>query len=433
MRILVVGLNYWPEESGNPVFTVRRCEYLASRGHEVTICTGFPYYPQWRICDEYRGRLFARETHNGVTILRSYVYVPRRVTSARRIIHEASFVASSLARALGQKKPDLVLVVSAPLGLAVPAFVLTRLWRVPYVFHVQDMQPDAAMDLGMLRPKLLFDFLYRLERFAYRKAALVSALTERMRQRIIAKGVPAGKVVVFSHCADQSLFSVPPGAGGEVFRKQHDLGDRFVVLHSGNMGVKQGLEVAIEAARLSRDDPRIVYLLVGDGVARPALVERASAFGVDNVRFLPLQPKEIFVEMLAAADVCLITERQSVADILFPGKTLAFLAAGRPMIASLGAYNEAADVVARSGAGLVVEPEDPRALLDAIVRMRSDTAGRLAMGERGRVWAREHWDPERILPWMETQLVRLAANGNLSGKAAMTIRDGLALSEEEKN
>src|SRR5713101_6664683 len=138
MQLLVLGINYWPEETGIAVFNTGRCEYLAARGHQVTMCTAFPYYPHWWVPDEYRGRFFAREVRNGVTILRSYLYVPRRVTSVRRVLHEASFIASSCLRSLGGEKPDLLLVVSPPLGLAVTAVLLSRLWKIPYVFHVED-------------------------------------------------------------------------------------------------------------------------------------------------------------------------------------------------------------------------------------------------------------------------------------------------------
>jgi colanic acid biosynthesis glycosyl transferase WcaI len=126
MHLLVLGINYWPEETGIAVFSTGRCEYLAAQGHGVTMVTAFPYYPQWRVYDGYRGRLFARETRNAVTILRCYLYVPRQVTPVRRGLHEASFLASSLIRALGVRRPDLLLVVSPPLGLALAAVLLGR-------------------------------------------------------------------------------------------------------------------------------------------------------------------------------------------------------------------------------------------------------------------------------------------------------------------
>jgi colanic acid biosynthesis glycosyl transferase WcaI len=126
MRILVLGINYCPELTGIAPFTTGRCEYLAARGHEVSICTALPYYPEWRVSEDYRGRLFMREKRNGVTILRSRIYVPARANPVRRILHESSFVLASLLRALTQPRPDVMIVVSPPLGLVLPAVLLSR-------------------------------------------------------------------------------------------------------------------------------------------------------------------------------------------------------------------------------------------------------------------------------------------------------------------
>ena len=412
MRILVLGINYWPEETGIAVFSTGRCEYLAAQGHQVTMCTAFPYYPQWRVPDEYRWRLFAREVRNRVTILRSYLYVPRRVTSARRVLHEASFIASSCLRMLAGQRPDLLLTVSPPLGLAATSVLLSRLWKIPYVFHVTDLQPDTALDLGMLPSGRLIEGLYAVERLGYRHAALISTLTETMRRRIVSKGIPLEKVTLFSDWADPSLFAVPLTGGGETFRRAFGLGDRFLVVHAGNMGVKQGLEVVLDAAERSQDRPEITYLLVGDGAMRPTLEAKAKALGLSNIRFLPLQPREVFLDMLAAADVCLVTQQRTVADIVFPSKVLTLMAAGRPVIASLSPSSQVATVVTEAGAGVVVQPEDPQGLLEAILALCSDSGGCRAMGERGRAYASEHWDRERILPAMEARLLQVIGDSS---------------------
>jgi colanic acid biosynthesis glycosyl transferase WcaI len=333
------------------------------------------------------------------------------------VLHEASFIVSSLLSALRRQRPDLLYVVSAPLGLAASAYLLSWYWRVPYAFYVSDMQPDAAADLRML-PGPMMRFLYGLERFAYRHAAIVATLTEGMRQRIISKGVPPEKVVVFSHCAEPSLFDVPARGGGAAFRLTHGLDGQFIVLHSGNMGVKQGLEVVIDAAARTRADKSIVYLLVGDGVARPALQERARALELDNVRFLPVQPREVFRDMLGAADICVITERASVGDILFPGKTIDFLAAGRAVIGSLSASTEVGRILGDAGAGLVVPPENPDALAEAVLRLRNDDELRSRLSRQGRAYAREHWDRDRVLPYFEKTLLQLVGSKTTQRSAA---------------
>jgi colanic acid biosynthesis glycosyl transferase WcaI len=414
MRVLMLGINYWPEATGIAVFNTGRCEYLAARGHDVTMCTGFPYYPQWRIDARYRGRWVGRETRNGVRILRSYLYVPRRVTNLRRIVHEASFVASSCIRALGGRRPDILITESPPLALALSSVLLSRVWRVPYVFHVSDLQPDAAVDLGMLSSGPVTRVLYALERLAYRRAALVATLTPAMRSRILAKGIAPEQVAVFPDWAEPDLFELPLEGGGVTAREQLELDGAFLVVHAGNMGVKQGLDVVLGAAERSRDHRDLVYLLVGDGAVRRTLENRAREQKLDNVRFIPLLPTPTFYELLSTSDVTLVTQQRVVADIVFPSKVRTLMAAGRPVVASLNASSEVARVVTEGGAGVVVPPENPDALLETILALRSGRDRRRQMGVQGRAYARAHWNPEGILPEMERQLVRVAVRGKSS-------------------
>jgi colanic acid biosynthesis glycosyl transferase WcaI len=409
MRILHLGINYWPDETGIAPFATGRCEYLAARGHEVVACTAPPYYPQWRVPNKYRGRLFSSEKRNGVTIRRSWIYVPGSLTSLKRILHESSFICSSLLRAIGNGRPELIFVTSPPLGLTVSAIMLSRLWRVPYVLHVADLQPDAAVDLGMLSQGRLIKALYRLEAAGYRNATLVSTLTEAMRRRIVAKGVPSEKVMMFSDWVDPQLFSIK--APQSTRRATPDT--PFIAAHFGNMGVKQGLDVILEAAKLSRDDPRIIYLLAGDGAARPALEAKVGQSNLPNLRFLPLQPHDRFLELLAESDACLVTQQRTVSDIVFPSKVITLLAAGRPVIASVGTGSEVARVVAESGAGMTIAPEDPRALADAVMLLRADPELAARMGFAGRAYAVDRWERDTVLKATEKKLASIT-NGNVA-------------------
>ena len=272
-----------------------------------------------------------------------------------------------------------------------------------------DLQPDAAVDLGMIRAGRLVRLLYRVERLAYQHAALVSTLTPAMRSRIVAKGIPAEKVALFSDWADPTLFDLPLAGAPRDVRQALGLDGRLLVVHAGNMGVKQGLEVVLGAA--AGADPDVTWVLVGDGAVRPALEREAAARGLRSVRFLPLQPEARFQELLATTDIALVTQQRTVADIVFPSKVLTLLAAGRPTVASVGASSEVARVVREAGAGLVVPPEDPAALRDAVLRLRDDPDARARMGAAGRAYARTHWDRARILPAMEARLSEVAGGG----------------------
>jgi colanic acid biosynthesis glycosyl transferase WcaI len=400
MRIHTICVNYWPEKTGIASFSTGRAEALAARGHHVTVCTAVPYYPEWRVASEYRRRPFARERHAGVDVRRCPIYVPRHVTPLRRVLFEASFIASAFLRSVFCRRPDLLVVVSPPLGLAVAAVVLARLWGVPYVFHVEDLQPDAALDLGMVPRGRVASALFAIERLAYRRAALVSTITDAMRDRIIGKGVPREKVELFAGWSDPECFDLPIESSDASLRTELRLGDACVVLHIGNMGVKQGLDVMLGAAALTRKDPDLVYVLVGDGAVRAALEDEVRASGLSNVRMIPLLPQERFLRLLATAEVCLVTQQRVVADIVFPSKVLSLLAAAKPVIASVSRSSEVARVVRESGAGDVVEPEDPAALSMAIGRLRADREGRRRTAAAGRAYARRHWERQATLDHM---------------------------------
>jgi colanic acid biosynthesis glycosyl transferase WcaI len=411
VRIHVIGINYWPEETGIATFSTGRAEYLTARGHHVTMCTAVPYYPEWRVAAAYRRRPFAREQRAGVDIRRCPIYVPSQVTPVRRMLFEASFIASSFVRSVCCPKPDLLFVESPPLGLALTVAALSRLWRVPFVFQVEDLQPDAALDLGMIRRGRAARLLYSVERFAYRNAALVSTLTESMRGRIIGKGIPADKVVLFPSWADPELFTLETPAIDVPLRRELGLGNASVILHAGNMGVKQGLGVVLDAAQRTRSNPDVVYVLVGDGAVRAELEERARRAALTNVRFIPLLPRDRFLRLLALADAGLITQQRTVADIVFPSKTLVLLAAGRPVVASVNPTSEVARVVMASGAGTVVTPEAPDALAAAITRLQGAPAARARMAAAGRDWARLHWARDSTLEHLALTLESLAHAG----------------------
>jgi colanic acid biosynthesis glycosyl transferase WcaI len=406
MKVLILSINYWPEVTGIGAFTTYRAEYLAKAGHDVEVCTSFPYYPEWKVPKEYAGKIALTEEHNGVRIVRSYLYVPNPVTSLKRILHESSFIVSSALRALARRRPDVLLVVSPPLGLAVTAILLSRLWRVPFVFDVEDLQPDSASDLGML-PGWAIKLLYRLEKAAYRRARLVTTLTASMRKKIVEKGIEEAKVELLEPRMDESLTGILPEEGRE-FRRRFDLGERFLVTHSGNMGVKQGLDVVLDAAALNRDDDSLLFLLVGDGADRERVKRRADDLNLRNVRFLPLLEEPDFRGLLAASEICLVAQQKGVTEIAFPSKIVTYLAAGRPTIASVNPNSEVARIVQESGAGLAVEAGDPDALLAAIRELRVRDSQ--AMSENGQRYARERWSSHRVLGDLERSLSAVAGS-----------------------
>jgi len=396
MKIYIYSINYWPEETGIGAFTTTRAEYLASVGHDVTVFTTFPYYPEWKVRSGYKGRLFSTEERNGVRVIRSYAYVPERVSSLKRVIHEASFIISSFLRSLGSKRPDLLYVVSPPLGLGASVQFMRLRWRVPYLFEVEDLQPDAAADLNML-PRFVLKAMYRVELMAYRNASKVATLTGGMRERIVEKGIRLESVVLFEPRADESLKDISPGEAKR-FRERFNLGDKFIVSHSGNIGIKQGLEVILDTAKLIQFDDSIVFLIVGDGAAKKSIQMRAEQLNLKNVLFLPLLETQDFRGLLGATDIAIVTQKKTVSDIVFPSKTVTYLVAGCPVVASVNERSELARTIAESGAGLVVSPEDPGKLLEGIRNLRSQDLESCRL--KAREYALNRWSGARVLGFL---------------------------------
>lgn len=374
MRIIVWGINYAPELTGIAPFNTALCEYLLNQGHDVDMVTSFAYYPEWRTRSADRGCIFRTDTKNGVRIRRCWVYVPTRVSALRRIVHEASFVTMSLLRVLTLRKPAVFVIVSPPLLLGVAAWIAGMVKRAPFIFHVQDLQPDAALGLGMLQKGALTRVLYWMESFAYSRAARVSGISRGMIEMFRQKGVPDHKLICFPNGIRLPAELPPRGK----FRQRHGIpGDSFLAVYSGNIGVKQGLDVLIDAARLLQNggasrnadgdsSPSIRIVIAGDGARRNALAESIKRAALDNVLLMPLQPDAAYREMLADADCTVITQQQGTGTFFFPSKLLASLATAKPVLTVADESSELVKALREGLFGVNVPPNRPELLAETI-------------------------------------------------------------------
>lgn len=407
MHILVVTGCYAPDRTGIAPLNTELCEYLASCGHQVSVVTGLPHYPEWRVPPEYRGKLWHRETLGGVTVYRSYIFIPAKRTPVRRILYDSSIGLAVAVRGLAIPDVDLILAVSPPLQAGLAGYLLARLKDAPLLFQVQDLVPDLAIALGMLRNRWAIRLARALENYVYRCAHAILVICEGFRANLISKGLPESKIFVIPNWVDTQAIRADPSPND--FREAHGLGDAsFLVLHSGNMGAKQKLENVLEAAALLRASPNIRFLLVGDGTDKARLEAYARSKVLSNVQFLPLQPRDATPGMFAAADVLLLNQSAQVVDMVIPSKLLTYMAAGRPVIAAVAPSSEAAACIRRAGCGVVVPPEDPAALAQAICRLDADREIATRLGQQGRSYAETHHARDRILSRLETTFLSFA-------------------------
>jgi colanic acid biosynthesis glycosyl transferase WcaI len=384
MRVIVWGINYAPEFTGIAPHSVALCEFLAGQGHDVEMVTGFAYYPTWQKRPEDHGRLYRTDVVNGVSVHRCWQFVPARVSALKRMFHEGSFVFTSTLRNLFLRRPDVFVVVSPPLLLGVAGWLVGKLKRAPFVFHVQDMQPDAAVGLGMLKQSWFTRALYGLEAFAYRHAARVSGITRGMLMAFKSKGVSESKMIYFPNAIDLKRTAIAPPRGE--FRKRHRFGDNdFLAVYAGNLGVKQGLGVLLETAALLQESQKIRFLICGDGAQRDVLAARAREMKLPNFSMLPLQAGRDYHALLVDADVCFITQEAGAGNSFFPSKLLGLLAESKPVVTVAAPECELALSLREGNFGVNVAPGRPQelaAVLDALAKNQERLVEYGAAGRR---------------------------------------------------
>jgi colanic acid biosynthesis glycosyl transferase WcaI len=393
MRAIVWGINYAPEFTGIAPHSVALCEFLHARGNDVTMVTGFPYYPSWEKRPEDRGQIYRTEEINGVPVHRCWQFVPRRVSALKRILHEASFVFASTLRALSLPRADVYVLVSPPLSLGVAGWLVGKIKRAPFVFHVQDMQPDAAVGFGMLKASWFTRALYGLESFAYRHAARVSGITQGMLKSFRGKGVPEAKLVYFPNAIGLSDREPSPLRGE--FRVRHGFApEEFLATYAGNLGVKQGLDVLLEAAPLLRD-PRIRIVICGDGAQRESLAQRVRELRLPNVSLLPLQAGRDYRALLVDADVCFITQQVGAGNSCFPSKLLGLLAESKPVVTVAAPECELALSLVEGKFGVNIPPGRERELADLLEALARDPQRLAEYGAAGRRYV-EQFEKSRV-------------------------------------
>ncbi|HLY21484.1 MAG TPA: glycosyltransferase family 4 protein [bacterium] len=386
MKILMLTPHYPPEIRSVSLLMSELAEDLAAQGHAVTVIT--PYPPEHM--DEARGAPPpAREEARGVRVFRVRVLPFVKVAPAIRAVTHFTLAGSMAAAGLRAGRHDVILAYSPPLTVGLACDVLKRAWRAPFVFNVQDLYPQALVDLGLVRNPVVLRVLEWLERHAYRHARAITVHSAGNRDALVARGIAPAKVTVIPNWIDTT--AVVPGDRNNGYRAELGLGARFVVLFAGVMGYAQDMAIMVEAAARLRDlgETDVTFLLAGDGVRRSEAEALVRARNLDTVRFLPFQPFDRYPQLVSAADCCLVTLQPTVATPVVPSKIAGILAAGRPVLGALPA-GDARTLIEQSGGGLCVPPGDAAGLAEAIRRLIRDPALGASLGTAGRRYVEAH-------------------------------------------
>ncbi|MEM7583406.1 MAG: glycosyltransferase [Acidobacteriota bacterium] len=401
MKILLLSPNFAPERTGIGVSATDTARALQRLGHEVSVLTSVPYYPEWQVPERYRRKLRIDETVHGISVTRLGRYVPQRPRTWNRIVHELSFAVPAALRLLA-RRADLVVCISPPLPLAVLAGWICALQRRRYWVYVQDIQPDTAVTLGMLRARWLRWALAWLERRLYRVAERVLVLSQDMGDNVRRKvpGASLAELPLLVDVEDLAVELTPERR--RAVRAEMGAGDEdFLLFYSGNLGVKHDPETLVACAREARPGDPVRIAIAGAGAREVAVREALAELGDDpagaRVRLLELGSRQQLAERLAAADALVLLQRAEVEALCVPSKLITYLASGTPVIAAMSTGSSLAADLERSGGVVQVAPSDADAILEAARELAGDPTRARGIGARGARFVRQQFHRDVVL------------------------------------
>lgn len=370
MNILFLTDNFPPESNAPASRTYEHVRQWVTDGHEVTIITCAPNFPAGILYEGYQNRWYQKENMDGINVVRVKTYITANEGFLKRTLDYLSFMVTGTVATLFQSRPDIIIATSPQFFTTLAGYLASVFHRRPYVFELRDLWPASITAVGAMKSGRIIRLLERLEMFLYRKAALIVSVTEAFKLELIERGIPAEKIAVVRNGADLTRYQPQPKC--QELLDEYQLRDKFVIGYIGTHGMAHGIPSIVKAAAKMQHDPDIVFLFAGGGAARAALERDVAEQGLANVRLIPTQPKSRMPQLWSICDIALIPLRdQSLFRSVIPSKLFECMAMGIPVIMSVP-DGEATQIVRDTGCGLVVAPEDPDALQQAILRLRSD-------------------------------------------------------------
>lgn len=404
MKILFLS-HYFPPEINAPASrTFEHCREWVRAGHEVTVVTCAPNHPRGKVYDGYRNRLFQREQREGVKVIRLWTFLSANEGFVLRTLNFVSYMMACILALPWLPKADVVISTSPQFFNGLAGYFVSRAKRRPWVLEIRDLWPESILAVGAIKNSALIKALRWLEHFAYAKADRIVPVTDAFAAYMRDRGVPAEKIVVIKNGVELGLFQ--RSTSGEAMRERLGLNGKTVAAYFGTHGMAHHLETVLEAAQLTVDDPRIVYVLVGDGAERARLLAMKDKLGLTNVLMLDQQPKEAMPELWAMADISLVLLRKTdLFKTVIPSKIFEAMGMATPII--LGVEGESRELVVAAGAGLTIEPENVAELAAAVQRLADHPDEAKVLGQQGYDYVCAHFD-RRVLATRYIDVLRAA-------------------------
>lgn len=351
MRLLISSMTFAPDHSGIALYATDFAVYAAEQGHEVTMVTGFSWYPKWQKRPEDRRKLFRTDFYKGIKVLRGYLYVPKKVTTLTRMVQEITFLAFAFVNFIRAGRQDAIVLFTTPINLGLLGVLFRKLWGAKLIINVQDLQLDAAKSLGMLGKLPIVETMGALEKYSYRKSDLVASISTAMTDLIRQKGIKDEKVYLWPNWISVAEAN---GQGKQhAFRQKFpQYQDKIIVGYAGNVGIKQGLSVLIDLCKRFENQPDLVFLIIGQGGDIDNLKRYAQQQQVKNLDFIDFLSQEDYYHFLTDADIVFLSQKKDSGDVYFPSKLLGIMAKEKLIMVSADRESEIYKVVSSNKVGL---------------------------------------------------------------------------------
>ena len=389
MRILFLSHYFPPEVNAPATRTYEHCRQWVRDGHQVTVVTCAPNHPQGRVYEGYRNRIYQRETKDGINIVRVWTFVTANEGFLKRTLNYISYMCSACMVSLFLPKADIVLSTSPQFFNGLAGYVVSKLRRIPWVLEIRDLWPESIVAVGAIKSPVIIILLEWIERFAYRKTDRIVPVTDSFKTYMLGKGIQAGKITVVKNGVDLAQYA--PRDGASTLAEELGIKGKFVVSYLGTHGMAHHLETIFHAASRLSSSKHIVFLMVGDGAERQALLQMRDDMALGNVMMLDQQPKSRMRDFWALSDISLVLLKKSdLFKTVIPSKIFESLAMAKPII--LGVEGESADILRAAKAGICIEPEQADDLAAQVLELSQNAERCRQLGRNGRRYVMEHFD-----------------------------------------